>query len=562
MNVREQVTPQQIAQLEQQLQEAKRPSDKLPLLIQLSKVFYPVERNRAGSYAEEALALAETLRNREFVALSLYYLGKARLYRVASAEVLAQLLRSMELFRELGNDAMVAEVSYQLGCVYKESASYEQALAAFLESASVAEKNQDNHQLAQALNAIGLLHQVQGDFPQALNCIFRAIELLEAMQLRDHLLGQCYHNLAVIYSLIGEREKALGLFHNSLGIRREMGNREGESATLHGLGCLYTEMGRYDEAEEYLQQACVLLREVGNKSMEIYSLIALGIIIQRKELYEETVRLYKRALTLAKSLGSVYARAFALYYLGGVYGEKQEYKKAIYWHTKALESARLIRNNQLAFNAAEALSRDYEHLGNTRKALLYHRMYVDIRENVLGEEPQRAIAAEQIKFAVGKEKTEKEKYRRKSELLASEVEHKTKALVAKSLHLVQKTEFLKQVKKQLRDLLHTRHGKAVLVQHLLQQVQQNVVSEQEWQAFEQHFEQTHDEFISRLAQMYSSLSPTELKVCALLKINISSKETARLLSISVRTVNCHRFNIRKKLGLDSSVHLGSHLTSL
>lgn len=562
MNGKEQDVQKQIEQLEQQLHVTTQPSDKLPLLIQLSKLVYPVEQSRSGRYAEEALALAEGLQDREFIALSSYYLGKAKLYRVAATEVLELLLRAVELFRELHNDGMVAESLYQLGCVYKETASYEQALSVFTESASIAEKQQDDLRFARALNAIGQMHKIQGNFPQALQYLFRAIEYLEAMQVREVLLGQCYYNLAVIYAMIGEREKALGMFQSSLAIRRETGNREGEAATLHGLGSLYVEMGRYDEAEEYLQQACVLLREVGNKSMEIYSLTALGVLLQQKGLYEETIRLYKRALALTKSLDSIYPRAFTFYYIGGVYGEKKDYKKAVYWHKKALEDARTVGNSQLEFNAAEALSRDYEHLGDARKALLYHRMYVNIKENVLGDQPQRAIAAEQVKFAVGKEKTEKEQYRRKSELLASEVEHKTKVLAAQSLHLVQKTEFLKQVKKQLRELLHTRHGKTVLVQHLLREVQQNVVSEQQWQVFEEHFEQTHDEFITRIAQVYPSLSSMELKVCALLKLNISSKEIARLLSLSIRTINSHRLNIRKKLGIESTVRLGAYLASL
>jgi tetratricopeptide (TPR) repeat protein/DNA-binding CsgD family transcriptional regulator len=552
----------QIEQLEQQLHRTTRAVDRLPLLIQLSENMYFVERARARSVAEEALALAEHLRHKEFIALSLFHLGRAKLYRVAATEVIEELLRAVELFRELGNDDMLVKTLYELGCAHLEIASYQQAMTALTEGAAIAESQQNYRQFAHALGAISHLYKVQGDFPQALQYMFRAIECLESAQIQGRLLGQCYHNLAVIYALIGEREKALETFSNSLVIRREIGDREAEAATLHGLGCLYTEMGRYGEAEEHLQQACVLLREAGNKSMEIYSLTALGILIQQQGRYEETVRLYKRALTLAQSLGSAYPRAFTFYYLGGVYSEKQEYKRAAYWHTKALKDARRVQNSQLEFTAAEALSRDYEQLGDTRKALLYHRMYIHIKEHVLGDKPQRAIAAEQIKFAVRKEKTEKEKYRRKSEVLASEVEHKTKALVAKSLHLVQKTEFLKQVKKQLRDLLHTRHGKAVLVQHLLQQVQQNVISEQEWQAFEEHFEQTHDEFITRIAQLYPSLSPMELKVCSLLKINISSKETARLLSLSVRTINSHRLTIRKKLGLNTTIHLGSYLSSL
>jgi len=65
-----------------------------------------------------------------------------------------------------------------------------------------------------------------------------------------------------------------------------------------------------------------------------------------------------------------------------------------------------------------------------------------------------------------------------------------------------------------------------------------------------------------LAERCPRLTPTELKVCALLKINLSNKEVGKLLSVSLRNVESHRYSIRKKLGLPSETNLSSYLAGL
>jgi DNA-binding CsgD family transcriptional regulator len=72
-------------------------------------------------------------------------------------------------------------------------------------------------------------------------------------------------------------------------------------------------------------------------------------------------------------------------------------------------------------------------------------------------------------------------------------------------------------------------------------------SEQDWQTFERHFHQLHQGFIQRLAERHPALTPTELKICSLLKTNCSTKEIAAILCISRHTVDGHRVSIRRKL---------------
>jgi len=80
--------------------------------------------------------------------------------------------------------------------------------------------------------------------------------------------------------------------------------------------------------------------------------------------------------------------------------------------------------------------------------------------------------------------------------------------------------------------------------------------------FEHQFEYVYRDFSRRILALYPSLTPMEMKICIFLAMNFSSKDIASLLCLSVRTVNCHRYNIRKKVGMPSAAGLPAYLSSL
>jgi DNA-binding CsgD family transcriptional regulator len=93
------------------------------------------------------------------------------------------------------------------------------------------------------------------------------------------------------------------------------------------------------------------------------------------------------------------------------------------------------------------------------------------------------------------------------------------------------------------------------VQRILKKVNRNIDSDKQWEVFEKHFTGVHEEFLQRLKDDYPDLSPRELKLCAYLRLNISSKEIADLMNISVRGVEISRYRLRKKLQLEHDQNL-------
>ena len=79
--------------------------------------------------------------------------------------------------------------------------------------------------------------------------------------------------------------------------------------------------------------------------------------------------------------------------------------------------------------------------------------------------------------------------------------------------------------------------------------------DQEWENFTKHFDSVNSDFVVRLKEKYPTISSNEIKLCAYLRMNLSTKEIAQLMNISVRGVEISRYRLKKKLGIPTEVNL-------
>jgi DNA-binding CsgD family transcriptional regulator len=81
----------------------------------------------------------------------------------------------------------------------------------------------------------------------------------------------------------------------------------------------------------------------------------------------------------------------------------------------------------------------------------------------------------------------------------------------------------------------------------------------DWEHFSQNFDQVHSDFLKRLSEKYAHLSPNDYRLCAYLRMNLSSKEIASLMNISLRGVEASRYRLRRRLNLDTEINLTEYL---
>ncbi len=155
------------------------------------------------------------------------------------------------------------------------------------------------------------------------------------------------------------------------------------------------------------------------------------------------------------------------------------------------------------------------------------------------------------------EEKERELIRLKNEKLEAEVAYKSKELANSTMSIINKNEFLLDIKNLISNQkiqLGTRFPEKYF-NELIRKIDNNISSHDDWKIFDTNFEQAHEEFTKKLKTSYPELTPKDLRLCAFLRMNLSSKEIAPLLGISIRGVENHRYRLRCKMNLQHDENL-------
>jgi DNA-binding CsgD family transcriptional regulator len=176
------------------------------------------------------------------------------------------------------------------------------------------------------------------------------------------------------------------------------------------------------------------------------------------------------------------------------------------------------------------------------------------------EEKKRLLYIHELE----RSKTESELVALKNQNLESEINFKNSELASSTMHLVKKGELLTKIREELSRLIKSIDNPVAIneIKKVLKSVGEDDKIDQEWETFAKHFDEVHSQFVVNLKEKYPALSANEVKLCIYLRMNLSSKEIAQLMSISVRGVEISRYRLRKKIGIRSEVNLFDHLISI
>ena len=90
-------------------------------------------------------------------------------------------------------------------------------------------------------------------------------------------------------------------------------------------------------------------------------------------------------------------------------------------------------------------------------------------------------------------------------------------------------------------------------------IRQNIENDNNWKKFEENFDLVYENYLKRLGEMYPELNTSDKKLCAYLKMDLSSKDIAPLLNMSIRSVETNRYRLRKKFNIDRDTNLSEFL---
>jgi len=141
--------------------------------------------------------------------------------------------------------------------------------------------------------------------------------------------------------------------------------------------------------------------------------------------------------------------------------------------------------------------------------------------------------------------------------LRQDIDNKNRELGISTMSLIKKNEFLNTLKKELKIADSSNNLK-----HIIKIIDRNLNNTDDWQVFEEAFNSADKDFLKKVKQNHPALTSNDLRLCAYLRLNLSSKEIAPLLNISSRSVEVKRYRLRKKMGLQRESSLTDYILEI
>ncbi|NHN24802.1 LuxR family transcriptional regulator [Flavobacterium jejuense] len=187
-------------------------------------------------------------------------------------------------------------------------------------------------------------------------------------------------------------------------------------------------------------------------------------------------------------------------------------------------------------------------------AYYIHKTY----KNYYRQKEQKLIEENNLLLEIKELENAQQLMKIKNEQLTQDVDSKNRELAVSTMSLIKKDELLTLIKE---DLKNTPEITNKSVKSVISTITKNINKEDSWNIFKEAFDNADNDFLKKMKHDHPSLTPNDLRLCAYLRLNLSSKEIAPLLNISVRSVEIKRYRLRKKMNLDHEQGLVEYILS-
>tara|TARA_R110000868_G_scaffold85301_5_gene240008 strand:+ start:20315 stop:23116 length:2802 start_codon:yes stop_codon:yes gene_type:complete len=171
-----------------------------------------------------------------------------------------------------------------------------------------------------------------------------------------------------------------------------------------------------------------------------------------------------------------------------------------------------------------------------------HKAY----RNYYHKQKEKLIEENNLLLEIKELENEQQMMRIRNEQLSQDVDSKSRELAVSTMSLNSKNELLAFIKE---DLKKTNENESRSIKSVISTINKNISKDDTWNVFKEAFDSADKDFLKKIKLAHPSLTPNDLRLCAYLRLNLSSKEVAPLLNISVRSVEIKRYRLRKKMEL-------------
>lgn len=411
-------------------------------------------------------------------------------------------------------------------------------------------------------NNLGVVYDRIQNYDKALEEYFNAVELFNSLNSESGFdpLPSLYNNIANIYQTRSDTTSALQYYQKTIELGEKSNNFRILGIAYSNLGKLYfTDLNSPKLALNYLNKGLEARNKVGDKSEIARSLLRLGTYFLSQRDYNEAKKYTNEAIVMSTEIGFIETLVDAYKCLSEIEKELENFELSLTAYELYKANSDSLKSKQASNELTRLqLQYDFDKANSIREAetkRVKSKYYLIIAALSIGFAFALLIAI------IVKSRAKQSELIRNN--LVQDVEIKNKELTTNVMYLIRKNELINDVAERLLKIQpNVLPENNKVVNSIILDLQREADNDT-WKEFELRFNQVHTEFYSNLRELYPDLSPAEEKLCAFLRLNMSSKEIAAITQQSVKSVEVARARLRKKLNLTNTTsNLVTHLASI
>lgn len=438
-----------------------------------------------------------------------------------------------------------ARVYNNIGAIHFNRSEFEKAETYLHKAIAINNRILNRMELFNNYNNLGAIYMVKRNYAQSLEYAFLALQQVDKTK-NPHAYYFVHSNIARIYIAQKDYEIALSYLLKAMDYQEKMDYDRDLTSTYGMLSRIYAAQGNNAKAREYLFKSEAKAKQLKNNSLlqEIYENIVSYYASVKN--FEQAYHYQKMALKIRDSL-EIENSQKKISDMESLYeAERKEKEHKLQLNQLSLEKYRVQKQLVVSIGLIVLV------LGVL--IVFWYRMVS--KEKV--REAHLLLAEKQRLF----HEQEKRILEQKEVELEETIEQRNRELTSKVIYLVKNNEFIMSIVTELRSLLLEMESKDVRRKEHIRQIlaklrqQSNTGS---WEEFKFYFEQVHHSFYENLLTKYPELTAKDLRLCAFLRLGLSTKEISSITFREIRSIDSARNRLRKKMDLPPEENLTEFL---
>lgn len=523
--------------MEFQYKMARSDSARVHILIEISRFYSTYNLKESIMQAEKAMEIANASKDKNLISFSLFNAGNAYFMQGMYEIATGYFYRYLDIQKQKDNKPGIAYALVNIGAIRIKMQDYEMAKQNLLEGLRIIENSLQEEDRAKykedipnILNNLGIVYQKVQNNDSALWYYREGIRLSDYVQDFRYFQASLYNNIGGLFLENNLPDSAYIPLKKAMEVRLERNDLAGQASSHSQLGAYYLLIGGYRKALGHFYEGLDIAQKIG--SIELQSTFTEKLYSYYKEAgnADSALRYYELNHNFSQELNNEETvKELTRLELLSEFREKEKLAQ--------LEQDRL--NNIYLFTAA----------------LLVLLLLVFVLLYFLKSNRLKRLKLEKNNLELTSQNALLEK-----ENFEKELEIRNKELSTHVMGMIRKNETIGQIVELLSSNLNKdNEGFFLQIIRDLSTLQDEGV----WDEFEMRYQQVHNEFYEKLQMESPHLTTNERRLCAFLRLNMTTKDIASITGQSIRSIEVARTRLRKKLEISNSdISLVEFLNSL